>query len=105
MNQRYQQLVTFLKDVNNDLDGFLKGELVPFPDVKIKNDVLFQALTKESKEDADCIVILGGMLPALAMLTQKLYADQLPGGRYQAAKVTEDMRKETQGTAKHNKYC
>ena len=96
-----------MKDVNNNLDGFLKGETRPFPDVNIKHDVLFQALTDESESDAHCIVILGGMLASLAKLTQKLYAyaDQLPGGRYEAAKVTEEMRQETQGTAKHNKFC
>ena len=60
-------------------------EIRPFPDVNIKNDVLFQALIKESEVDAHYIVILGSMLPALAKLTQKLYADQLPGGRYEAA--------------------
>ena len=105
MNQQYLQLVTFLKDVNDNLDGFLKGETRPFPDVNIKHDVLFQALTDESESDAHCIVILGGMLASLAKLAQKLYADQLPGGRYEAAKVTEEMRQETQGTAKHNKFC
>ena len=86
MNQQYLQLVTFLKDVNDNLDGFLKGETRPFPDVNIKHDVLFQALTDESESDAHCIVILGGMLASLAKLTKKLYADQLHRRRGQRSK-------------------
>ena len=64
---------------------------------------MFQELVNDSDVDADCEVILGSVLPALAKLTKKLFHDHLPGGRYQAA--PEDVRNATTGTAKHNKFC
>ena len=80
MNNRYLQLVTFLKDMSNGkMEEFVAGKVRPFPDVGIKEDVMFKALIKEAEYDADCQVILANF-PALAKLTQKLYHDHLPGG-------------------------
>ena len=93
MNERYLQLVTFLKDVsNNNLEDFITGTNHPFPDVAVKEDVLYKVLITESEVDADCLVILRSILPALAKLTQKLYHDHLPGGKYAAVR-NEDSSK------------
>ena len=104
MNVHYLELVTFLKDVTDNLNSFITGESRPFPYVLIKNDVLYRALIKDSDVDADCMPILGTILPAMAKITQHLYANHLPGGRYDVANVTAEMHKETQGSAKH-KFC
>lgn len=104
MNERYLQLVTFLRDIKDDrMEDFICGRIRPFPDVLVKEDVMFQALIADSKYDADCIVILSSVLPALAKLTQRLYHDHLPGGRY--ANPSQDLRRAARGTAKHNKLC
>ena len=105
MNVHYLELVTFLKDITDNLNSFITGESRPFPSVLIKNDVLYRALIKDSDVDADCMLILGKILPAMAKITQNLFVDHLPGGRYDAANVTAEMCKETQGSAKHNKFC
>ena len=73
------QLFTFLKD------NFITGTNRPFPDIAVKDDVLYKVLITESEVDADCRVILGSILPVFAKLTQKLYHNYLPGGKYAAA--------------------
>ena len=106
MNERYLQLVqlvTFLKNSENIMEDFLTGKVRPFPDVAVKEDVMFEALKAESEYDADCIVILSNLLPALVKLTQRIYHDHLPGGRYEAA--SEETRRAAKGTAKHNQLC
>lgn len=101
MNDRYLQLVNFLADA--DVEKFMDGQARPFPDVNVKVDALYHALTEPSQYDADCEVFLQSLLPAMAKLAKKLYHDHLPGGRYESA--SEEVRKLSKGTAKHNKYC
>ena len=65
MNEHYLQLVTFLKDCENIMEDFLTGKVRPFPDVAVKEDVMFEALKAESEYDTDCIVILSTLLTCL----------------------------------------
>ena len=101
MNERYLQLVTFLSDADTQL--FMDGQARPFPDVLVKEDAMYLALIEPSEFDADCDIFLKSLLPAMAKLSKKLYHDHLPGGRYEGA--PEEIRRMSQGTAKHNKYC
>ena len=57
MNERYLQLVTFLKDSENIMEDFLTGKVHPLPDMAVKEDVMFEALKAESEYDTDFIVI------------------------------------------------
>ena len=78
MNLHYLQLVTFLKDANNNLHAIMPGEIQPFPNVPLMKDILYKTLIEESEVDEDCMVILSATLTGLAKLAQKLYADHLP---------------------------
>lgn len=42
------------------------------------------------------------LLPALFKLSQSIFKDQLPGGRWET--VTDEMRRRSSGTSKHNKF-
>ena len=96
------ELTTFLTDACQNLTSFMGGNMrLSFGNVK--EDAILTSLLEPSKYDEMCEQHLGVVLAALAMLFKRLFADFLPGGKY--SNPSEELRKITTGTAKHNKFC
>ena len=104
MNKHYLQLVTFLEDTVENIESFMTGNLLIFGELtSIKRDALLEKLIRPWQYDEQVIVYLKVMLPALAVLSRKMYADHLPGGQWE--NVSDNMMKKASGTQKHNVFA
>ena len=83
MNQRYLQLLNYIKDATLNIDAFMCGKLKLYEDVSVKDDAILQALVEPSECDGDCKVVLSIVLPTLAKLVENMYRDHLPGAYMQ----------------------
>ena len=99
MNERYLTLLNFLDNACQDLDSFIKGELILFNEFSIKKDNVYETLVQPSEDDGSVILILSVILPALFKLVKKQYGDHLPGGKLENIDPAK-----TASVEKHNKY-
>ena len=106
MNQRYLQLLNYIKDAALNTDAFMCGKLKLYEDVSVKDDAILQALVEPSECDGDCKVVLSIVLPTLAKLVENMYRDHLPGGIHATDEsLSSEKRRQSASTPKHNKYC
>ena len=86
MNVYYADLTNFFADVTQNLGDFMSGDLLPFgTKTKVQSDVITESLLQPSEFDATVETVLGVVFPALAVLSQRLFRDHLPGGKYDGA--------------------
>ncbi len=102
LNSRYLALVKFLKDACLDIPKFMAGDMTPFADIQVKKDFYYDELVKNSEHDADTEAILNVCLPAMTVLLEERFADQLPGGIYD--NPSPELRKATTSVPLHNKF-
>ena len=102
MNLHYLELTTFLTDAN--IQKVMDGSLEIFSDATVVNkDPIFESLIQPWEHDYLVEVLLGVILPALGELCKRLFSDHLPGGKW--ANVTEELRRKSASTQKHNKFA
>ena len=102
MNLHYLELTTFLTDAN--IQKLMDGSLENFSDANVVNkDPIFESLIQPWEHDYLVEVLLGVILPALGELCKRLFSDHLPGGKW--ANVTEELRRKSASTQKHNKFA
>ena len=100
MNKHYLNLLNALREATQDVDSFMRGEILPF---KMKaDDKIYDHLLTPSDYDKGCRAALEIILPALAAYVTKHFADSLPGGKYST--FTEEMYQKSKCVEKHNKY-
>ena len=68
----------------------------------INRDSIYEALISDWEHDDKVAVYLAIILPAIGEVSRKLFKDHLPGGRWENS--TEEMRRRSTGTPKHNKF-
>ena len=85
MSMHYQQLVSYCQNSCQNVSDFMTGKSTSiFGNVtRLKKDMIFEKLTSPSDLDADVEVILRILLPAIAVLCKRIFADHLPGGHYE----------------------
>ncbi|XP_060592795.1 uncharacterized protein LOC132747429 [Ruditapes philippinarum] len=101
MNEHYVEFVIFLYEAVDNVDAFMKGETELFN--AVHKDAIYESLIQEWEHDDHVAVYLNIMLPAMAECAKKMYADHLPGGKWD--EVTPDMRLKAASTQKHNKFA
>lgn len=69
----------------------------------VKKDAVYEYLLQPWEHDDKVLVYLEVILPAIGELARKIFRDHLPGGKWE--NVTEEMRRKSQGTSKHNKFA
>ena len=99
MSERYLALLTFLNDSVENLEEFIKGELVLYNDIPVKKDQVYKYLVQSSEYDGDVVLILSVIIPALSKLIKRQYGDHLPGGKYEF--INPEC---TASVDKHNKF-
>lgn len=104
IGQRYQEIIDFLIMASNRTEEFMKGDLtLSFTSQhSLENDKIYLYLTQPWDYDNKVQVILEVMLPSLARLLQRIFADHLEGGKWTDA--TEEERQRLTGLPKHNKF-
>ena len=68
----------------------------------MKEDALLGALFEDWEHDEKAVVCLNIILPALSKMAKIFFSDHLPGGLWE--NVTDEMRRRSMGTMKHNKF-
>ena len=102
---RYLQLVSYLADASQHVDDFMAGKLWLYDIIPVKDDCTYQALLVPSVTyDPLCKVMLEVIFPALLKVSNKLFQDHLPGGRYGSLENSPQLQQETKSVAKHNKH-
>ena len=104
MTLKSLEIVTYLADVEKNTADFMAGRLLLFGDAtNVRHDAAYASLTAPSDDtDVQTEVILHVLIPAMAKLSQKLFADFLAGGCYSTP--SEEMIRKTSGAPKHNKF-
>ena len=103
MNVYYADLTNFFADVTQNLGDFMCGTLLPFgAKTKVQSDVITESLLQPSEFDAIVEIVLGVIFPALAVLSQRLFRDHLPGGKYDGAEPAIWQR--TKSSPKTSKF-
>jgi hypothetical protein len=97
MNEHYVEFIIFLYEAVDNDDAFMKGETELF------NAVHNESLIQEWEHDDHEAVYLNIMLPAMAECAKKMYADHLPGGKWD--EVTPDTILKEASTQKHNTFA
>ena len=100
----YQEIIDFLVMAENRTADFMNGDLrLSFANSqKLEKDVIFQRLIQTDEYDEKVETILKIMLPAMARLMQRIFADHLQGGKW--ADASPETREKTKGLPKHNKF-
>lgn len=82
----------------------MKGNILPFGDkTALTQDEILNFLLADWQHEDKVAVCLNILLPALSKLCKRIFAEHLPGGRWES--VTEEMGGRTSGTMKHNKFA
>ena len=105
MNKHYKDLVDNLEVAANNVQDFMQGRILIFEEenkVLVKNDVMHQKLLEPWEHDDKVKTALNVLLPAVSVVAKHLFEDHLPKGKW--SKVTDEMRRKSRGTHKHNKF-
>ena len=101
---QYQELVDYLVVCSTHPEKIMTAsDTLSFCSMEtVRSDPSFMALVQPWKHDDKVDVILRIMPPAVARLLQCIFADHLPGGKWNNAEP--DIRQKTKGLPKHNKF-
>ncbi|WAQ97078.1 hypothetical protein MAR_029768 [Mya arenaria] len=104
MNTHYLALVNFFKDASQNINLFMTGNLLLFgEETELNKDAMFDSLTLEWEHDDKVEVFLQVIFPALRELSNRIFVDHLPGGKWE--NVTDDVRAKSISCQKHNKFA
>jgi E1A/CREB-binding protein len=96
IGQLYHKVILFTEDSSLNIPSFMCGELVmSHIDPPESHSPIFSSLIAPSDHEDHVEVILTVMLPAILKVLQHIFADFLPGGKWEAP--TQEMRTQAEG--------
>jgi hypothetical protein len=100
----YQEVINLLIQAAEDTEEFMSGNLLlSFSDAPhLQADPIYQKLRQVWTHDDKVLVILKVILPAIAELLQRIFADHLVGGKWDEASPEEIAK--VRGLPNHNKF-
>lgn len=106
MNRHYSHLVQFLMEASENVESFMQGNLLPFPE-KVRRDCVLETLLKPDSPEVDSCAqsMLSVLLSAMAATCKKLFTDHLPGGKWSNVSDDVDIRTKTKSVPTSSKYA
>uniref|UniRef100_W5MZG7 Uncharacterized protein n=1 Tax=Lepisosteus oculatus TaxID=7918 RepID=W5MZG7_LEPOC len=105
MNDRYQTLVSKLKDWQKDGTRLVKGQVCLYDDIEIHRGAVFDSLCECSDPEFDELTVQAVelILASFVKVCCKMLADHLEHGRYD--EVSPDVAEKMQSVPKTNESC
>ncbi|KAJ8048656.1 hypothetical protein HOLleu_01057 [Holothuria leucospilota] len=100
MNQRYSRLLCCFEKWGQDASDLVTGKDILYPDVPVNKDSVYDTLMQNNQYDAMVKQLLEMLCTSFEMLSKRMLADHLDGGKYSDGAV--DLVKETQSVPTTN---
>ena len=105
MSDHYSDLINCFVAAADGVKSFIKGEILPFGDkTYVKKDPIWERLVKEDVFDNTVETYLGVLLPAMCVLSQRLFKDHIQGGKYYKCRDS-GVRSRTVSVPKTSKFA